>query len=170
MSWVIRKPGGTYWFRRAVPAKLREIVGKREVLVSLNTKDPAVAKRRAVVEAAKADRVRDEARKALENPAVHVYKKLQEDAETRARRPRSDDEEVTEALAITDALERLDGDRSPDATMRRATLEAVLKRLQSGDDSADNPPLSILFDRWKAEKRPSGKTWLEWDGARQEIR
>ena len=41
MSWLIRKPGGTYWFRRAVPAKLRDLIGKREILVSLNTKDPA---------------------------------------------------------------------------------------------------------------------------------
>jgi hypothetical protein len=87
MSWLIRKPGGTYWFRRGVPAKLRDIVGKREILVSLNTKDPAVAKKRAVAEAAKAERVLDEARKALENPSVYVYKVLQEDAAERLRHP-----------------------------------------------------------------------------------
>jgi hypothetical protein len=29
MSWLIRKPGGTYWFRRRVRAKLRDLAGKR---------------------------------------------------------------------------------------------------------------------------------------------
>ncbi|WP_062230506.1 DUF6538 domain-containing protein [Aureimonas sp. N4] len=33
-----------FWFRRAVPADLREAVGKREELVSLGTKDPKLAR------------------------------------------------------------------------------------------------------------------------------
>jgi len=37
---------GVYWFRRAVPADLRALVGKREEKQSLKTKDPAVAKQR----------------------------------------------------------------------------------------------------------------------------
>lgn len=37
---------GVYWFRRGVPADLRALVGKREEKRSLQTKDPAIAKRR----------------------------------------------------------------------------------------------------------------------------
>jgi len=37
---------GVYYFRRAVPEDLRPIVGKREELRSLRTKDPAVARQR----------------------------------------------------------------------------------------------------------------------------
>lgn len=37
---------GVYWFRRAVPADLRALVGKREEKQSLQTKDPATARQR----------------------------------------------------------------------------------------------------------------------------
>ena len=37
---------GVYWFRRAVPADLRVLVGKREEKRSLQTKDPSIARRR----------------------------------------------------------------------------------------------------------------------------
>ena len=37
---------GVYWFRRAVPADLRTLVGKREEKRSLQTKDPSIARRR----------------------------------------------------------------------------------------------------------------------------
>jgi hypothetical protein len=35
---------GVYWLRRAVPADLRRLVGKREEKQTLGTKDPAEAK------------------------------------------------------------------------------------------------------------------------------
>src|SRR5260370_2426532 len=104
MSWLIRKPGGTYWFRRAVPAKLREIIRKRELLAPLNTKDPTVAKKRAVIEAAKAERVLEEARKALENPPVYVYKKVQEHAADRVRPPRTDDHPAATHTSLSSRL------------------------------------------------------------------
>jgi hypothetical protein len=34
---------GIYWFRKAVPADLRSILGKREVKVSLRTHNPNIA-------------------------------------------------------------------------------------------------------------------------------
>jgi hypothetical protein len=36
---------GVYWFRKAVPVELRVLVGKREEKRSLQTKDPAEARR-----------------------------------------------------------------------------------------------------------------------------
>jgi integrase len=38
---------GVYWLRKAVPQALRPIVGKRELVASLETKEPAEARRRA---------------------------------------------------------------------------------------------------------------------------
>jgi hypothetical protein len=35
---------GVYWFRKAVPIALRHKIGKREILVSLKTKDPKEAR------------------------------------------------------------------------------------------------------------------------------
>jgi integrase len=47
---------------------------------------------------------------------------------------------------------------------QRTVLEALLKR-SSAAGSKDNPPLSLVFDRFKAERRPSAKTWREFDRA-----
>lgn len=44
---------GFFWFRERVPADLVEVLGRREVVFSLKTRDPAVAKRRHAEEAAK---------------------------------------------------------------------------------------------------------------------
>ena len=41
---------GIYRFRRIVPRELREIIGRREIKVSLRTTDPDTAKRRAAQE------------------------------------------------------------------------------------------------------------------------
>lgn len=47
---------GIYWLRRAVPADLRALVGKREEKRTLATRDPAEAKARHVVEMAELER------------------------------------------------------------------------------------------------------------------
>lgn len=39
---------GAYWLRKVVPAPLRALVGKRELVESLGTKDPKEAKERAL--------------------------------------------------------------------------------------------------------------------------
>ncbi|HEV2557939.1 MAG TPA: site-specific integrase [Microvirga sp.] len=46
---------GIYWLRRAVPAELRPLVGKREEKQSLQTRDPAEAKRRHALALAQID-------------------------------------------------------------------------------------------------------------------
>jgi len=182
MSWVHRR-GSVYRFRRAVPARLRPIIGQREVVRSLKTKDAEQAKRWGVAVAAQVDRQFAEAEAALKNPAVRVYKVLQADAEDRLRRPRveatppdeddpsgSTGDEEAEYHAITDSLDKLEGVRTPEAATQRAILEALLKRVSGRtEDTADNPPLSILFDRWRAERKPPAKTWLEWDGTRRRF-
>jgi hypothetical protein len=58
----LAKRGSTYYLRVKVPARLREIVGKREIVRSLDTKDYAEAVRKLPAEAAKANRMLDRAR------------------------------------------------------------------------------------------------------------
>jgi integrase len=167
----VRRRGSVYRFRRGVPARLRPIIGKREVVRSLRTRDPREAERWGIAVAAEVDRLFAEAEAALKNPAVRVYKVLQADAEDRTARPRVAVANEAESHAITDALEKLDGSMTPEAQAQRAILEAVLKRVNGGaeEDAADNPPLSILFDRWRAERKPPAKTWMEWDSVRKRF-
>jgi hypothetical protein len=41
-STLLRRHGGTYYLRKVVPLPLRAIIGKREIRVSLHTKDLGV--------------------------------------------------------------------------------------------------------------------------------
>src|SRR5687767_15954049 len=68
---------GVYRFRRAVPDELRDIIGKREIKVSLRTTDFATAKRRAATESIKADRIIEDARK---RPAEFLSQQQARDA------------------------------------------------------------------------------------------
>src|SRR5437899_3892706 len=79
--------GQTWFFRRAVPFRLRPIIGKKEVRISLKTGDAQLAKRRAIAEAAKVDRMFAEAEAAVSNPTVRAYKMIQEWRDERARNP-----------------------------------------------------------------------------------
>ncbi|HTY69995.1 MAG TPA: site-specific integrase [Alphaproteobacteria bacterium] len=47
MTNLLRAPSGTYFYRRVVPDRLRAALGKREIKISLHTKDVEEAKRRA---------------------------------------------------------------------------------------------------------------------------
>jgi integrase len=53
-------------------------------------------------------------------------------------------------------------------------LRAILDARQSDPDalqvtSEENPPLSILFDRWHAERQFPPKTWAEWNTSRKRF-
>ena len=166
---------GIYRFRRFVPKDLREIIGRREIKVSLRTTDLDTAKRRLAVEALKADQLFADARRILANPAALAFHAVQRDAEDRRKRPRTEDELEAESLALTDALEvATEGTakRRPDPVQARI-LRAVLDARQSDPDgieaTEENPPLSILFDRWRAERQPPPKTWHDWTVARKRL-
>jgi integrase len=165
---------GIYRSRRQVPKALRDIIGHREIKVSLKTTDLDTAKRRLAAEILRTDRLFTEARRILNNPAALAALTVQRDAEERRKWPRTDDELDVESLALTDALEvATEGDekRRPDpvqAKLLRAVLDA--RRLDpDGLETAgteENPTLSTLFDRWKDERQPPAKTWEEWSTAR----
>jgi integrase len=166
---------GIYRFRRFVPKDLRDIIGHREIKVSLRTTDLNTAKRRLAEEALKADRLFEDARRILANPDAVAFVIAQRDAEDRRKRPRTDDELDAESLALTDALETAtEGTRTrrPDPVQAKI-LRAVLDARQSDPDglkaTEDNPPLSVLFNRWRAERQPPAKTWHDWTVARKRL-
>lgn len=45
----------------------------------------------------------------------------------------------------------------------RAVLLAFLQRNENGHDLRDNPPLSVVFERYYADKGTLPKTRLEWE-------
>jgi len=72
MSRPSRHPKtGVYWFRKAVPADVRSLVGKREITRTLRTKDPNEARIRHAEVAAEIDRHW----KALRSPAITLSHK-----------------------------------------------------------------------------------------------
>src|SRR6267378_3988076 len=157
---------GIYRFRRVVPKELRDIIGVREIKVSLRTTDPDEAKRRAAREAIKADQRIAEARRILANPAARSQRIVQEHEDAHRRRPRTDEEREAEAIAIEDALER---ESNP---IRIRAFRSILKKLNAPDDDSsmgENPMLSIVFDRWRAERQPPARTWMEWTKARERF-
>ena len=78
---LIHQRGSKYVVRRGVPERLRPIIGKREIVSSLDERDPAEAKRRGFAVMAEIQRLFAEAEAELKNPSVRVYKTLHEDAE-----------------------------------------------------------------------------------------
>ena len=81
---------GVYYFRKAVPLPLRSVIGKREILVSLKTKDREVAKSRLHRAALEADALLAAAKKKLAAQTPQVLADrwkadlLHEDAEARS--------------------------------------------------------------------------------------
>jgi hypothetical protein len=97
--------GGTYYFRKAVPLALRPILGKREILVSLRTKDKETAKSKLHPAALEADAELAGAKKKLAAQTPQVLADrwkadlLHEDAEARSLLQPKTKAEVDEEIA-----------------------------------------------------------------------
>ncbi len=162
MTWLQRRPSGQYRVRVTIPPRLRSFFGDRTILTRvLGTADPQVAKRKAVPVMAELQRQLAEAEAALANPAVAAYKAVQD---VQASNLDDDQAEALDSYLTTKLEEDDEGERSLDPA-QRATYLAVLNRDQQGAE--DNPPLSVVFERWKAERQPPLRTWQEWTTARK---
>src|SRR5207249_1010196 len=175
---LIRR-GSTWHFRRAVPAALRQIIGHREITRSLHTSDLREAKSRAITVAAEVDALLWRARRTLENPEAAVSaiatQLVREDREARRGVLSDDDQTEREQAGLTDELERLTERplpaNLPDAVQQRARIQAlrtILAKLDGGNGAADaadveDPLLSVLFERYRAERKLSPKVWREFD-------
>jgi integrase len=151
------KRGGVWQYRRMVPQRLRSIIGSHEVKRSLGTGDLQAAQRRWQTVKAEVDRLFAEAEAAVKNPSIAAYKAVEEWRQLRAQRPAMEGEEDALDAHLTMLLERNNLDPH-----QRAVLEGLLRR--QDNDGADNPPLSVLLERYNAERKLPAKTKLEWDG------
>jgi integrase len=162
VSWVQRLPTGRYRVRLTIPARLRSLFNDKTILTqSLNTADPAAARRRAVPVVAELQRQLAEAEAALTNPSVAAYRAVQEVQASDL------DDDAAEALDahLTMKLEEDDlGERRLEPSERAAFL-AILNR----DHGASSPPLSVLFARWEKETRCTPKTAWEWSKIREKF-
>lgn len=139
-----------FQYRREVLQLLRSILG-REIKHSLGTSDLGVAQKRWAEVHAQVEQRIAEATAGRKSPAIAAYKAVQ------AHVPGDWRAEEGLDLHLTSMLEQPNLDPH-----RRAAVEALLNRRDN--DGADNPPLSILFGRYYAEKKLRPKTRLEWDG------
>ncbi len=163
--------GGVWKYRKAIPSHLRPMFdGAFNIIRSLGTPNLSAAQRR--YPSAKADvaRLLAEAELALKNPATRAYRAVQEWKEQSAQRPpatkfegtEEDSEDAADSHLIMLLEEDERGERSLDPS-QRALFQALLKRRDYGENE-DNPPLTILFERYYAERQLPPKTKLEWEG------
>jgi hypothetical protein len=162
VSGLVRR-GSQYIYRRRVPHRLRSIIGTHEVKRTLGTADLTVAKKKWQAVHEEVNRLFAEAEKAVSNPTVAAFKAVQEWRQRILRDGEDDDHEQAMDEGISTLLER--DNRDP---VQRSVLEALLKRHRGGpevatEENPENPPLSIIFDRYHAEKELPSKTKGEWD-------
>jgi integrase len=148
--------GGVYTYRRMVPRRLRGVLGVREVKRTLGTGELGAAQRRWKAVNAEVEQMFAEAEKAVSNPSVAAYKAVEQWRQQAAAHPIDDDHEQAVDEQIATLLEKNHLD-----PIQRTVLEALLKRSSAGSDE-DNPPLSILADRYYAERKLPPQTQQEW--------
>src|SRR5438093_3740835 len=105
----------------------------------------------------------DKACRIVANPAARAQRIVQQHEDAHQRRQRTDEALEDEAVVVADALER---ETDP---VRVPALRSILKKLNAPDDPSmgENPMLSIVFGRWRAERQPPARTWMEWTKARE---
>src|SRR6266700_3051020 len=154
-STVLRR-GSVYYCRRVVPLKLRKVIKKTEVRVSLNTKDYEEAKRRLRPVAQRIDEMFDKARRGV--VAVPTLPRMSDDDREIVR------DYYTDKLVADDERDEDDNGLPPlrfrgDKRLSSADRARYLALLSS---SPDNPPLSQVWEKWRDERQPSSKLWNEW--------
>jgi integrase len=145
-STMLKRSHGVLYLRRVVPAKLRDIIGKREIRISLKTRDPELGKRRLKVESLKVDALFDAARRGIIGALSATLD-----------RSRMTEEEIE--ITRDYFVDKLVAD---DQGERRLSPVEKARYLAFVSSSADNPPLSVIWEKWRQERQPSSKLWAEW--------
>ena len=135
------KRGTVFIYRRDVPKRLRGIIGKREIKLSLDTSDLGVAERRWSSVKAKVDQMLAEAEKGLLNPSVAVYKVLQGWRESNGDSDPASKREIGLDFHLTSLLDPEWQDQ-PLWPEKRAVAEALLKRQPSTSQASNGSSTS----------------------------
>lgn len=139
-----KREGGTYYFRRAVPAALRDqLAGRREWVMSLHTKDRNHAKRLIPPLTIETDMALEAARSAIQ---CHSTGKA-------AVVPRSD-------FGLLDALKRV----IPAGSCNGPSTGIRHQARQGADGLAKSPAVPLLetFEAYAAEQKIKAATAAEW--------
>jgi len=175
------KRGEMYYYRRVImPRELAAVIGKTEIVVSLKTRDLAVAIERIAIEKKKADVLIANAKKIAASPeqAALAWKrnKLGEDMRSRLQWERNDDTLDAESLglddrfqAVSERLRRGGLSRSEHARMVQEldALKTLLARTK-GDFEApteENPRLTVVVQKWAKDTKASPRITAEWSRA-----
>jgi F0F1-type ATP synthase membrane subunit b/b' len=219
---LMAQRNGVHYYRKVVPEPRQAIIGKREILISLKTKDREQAKRKLHQVAAETGRLLDAAwRKhallaATPELLAERWKEqlLREDEQERSLlRPKTKEEFDQEVADLEGALtegtsyltfgnisglqdsflsvlEQHGMKLSPESpefrefahVFLRVSVDVIqiLRKRAIGDWSdtpswaipvepmptlaelEDNPPLSVVLEKWRAERKPPSQTWHEW--------
>lgn len=152
MSYLSKR-GAVYYFRRIVPAKLQPIIGKREFMVSLGTKDREEAKRLVPARILDTDAQLDAARKALGAvPGPSATDAAPARLRTRREAQEDWDREQEEFAEATSGLE-------PEELQEWFAEQAKL-----AEPSEPEPARSItkLFERWASAGSANANTVPRW--------
>jgi hypothetical protein len=156
MNGLVRR-GGVWQYRRRVPANLQGVIGAREIKRSLGTSDLGTAQVRWRTARADVDRIFAEAEAGRKSPAVAVFKAIEGWRHTNGDGDPASKREIGLDFLLTSLLDR-EWQDAPLSAEKRAVVEALLKRHENGD--AENPPLTLLFDRYYAERNsPARASW-----------
>jgi integrase len=155
----LTKRGGVWQYRRTITPKLRPVLGQREIVESLRTGDEVFAQARWREVHARVERMFKEAANGA-SPSVAAY--------TAVRGWKSD---VNTASGSDTSEDGLDFHLTEDTivapsgqSLPREVRDALLNRRESKQDDSDNPPLSLLFASYFAERNLPAKTVREWKG------
>jgi len=150
------KRGGVWQYRKTIPAKLRPVLGQREIIESLRTGDAVLAQARYLAVHARVERLLAEAT-AGASPNVAAYTAIKRHKLADPLSP----SEIGLDLHLTSMLDPQWSGRVLTPT-ERAAVEGLLKRREAEQDTSDNPPLSIVFESYFAERNLPSKTVTEW--------
>ncbi|WP_146163462.1 DUF6538 domain-containing protein [Sphingomonas fennica] len=117
MSYLSKR-GATYYFRRVIPDELQPVIGRREFMVSLRTKDKEEAKRLIPHHVIASDKRLQEARQALAAASVpkpKAYVPSRAEVEQEEAQAEHDAQAEAELEALEPIMEAIEAGTVPDA-------------------------------------------------------
>jgi Domain of unknown function (DUF6538)/Phage integrase SAM-like domain len=151
---MLRRANGFLYFRKAIPEGCRSAMGgRKELLISLKTRDEELAKLRWRIVSAKVDAMLSAAKRGIRVPLASSLAKLTKGL----------DEAEREAFEhhLLSKLEADDvGDR-PISHQQRAQFKAFFNAPPAG--TATNPLLSVALAKREQEVSPTPKTAFIWN-------
>jgi hypothetical protein len=164
---MLRRKNGFLYLRKAIPKSCRAAMGgRKELLISLKTRDPELAKQRWKLVSTRVDAMLSTARRGITVPLPSTLAKLTTHL----------DEEQRDAFESYLVMKLEDDDEARErghnkgrlAPVTRARFKAYFNAPPAG--TPENPLLSIALAKREAEMSPTAKSRFAWNVALQRFR